>query len=1517
MPDTPETQPSPASRPWHTWAFVALICVATFAVYQQGLSGQFTNWDDNWLITENRHIRSLSWQNIQLFFNPMAPREELGNEYLPVRDLSYAINYALDGLNPRGYHATNLLLHLFNSLLVMLLAARLTGRRLVGGLAGLVFAVHPVHVEAVSWLSSRKDLLAAFFLLLSTHLYLAARRPRTGLMSSESFVQRVRHNTRLSYGLALLCYVLALLSKMPAVVLPALLVLLELFVLRRGGVGQGTAGPVAHASGSKHGAGPFSKTGMLAYASRSVLPTLPFWGVAALFTAVAMKIGTGLMREPYGDGRVQSFLTALSAIARDAQALFIGWPMQAAVDMPVQTGVSLPVVIGLLFAMALLVLGFLGWRATSRADSCGCQFLIMGGLGGLWFLVALAPVSNFVVQIGTVFAERYLYIPSIGFALALGALAGLAAEKLKGPARFAPVAALVVVCALWAWATVEAVKPWRNSSALWARTLELDPENHTAWFNAGREKQDLALLESDDAKRAELFEGALADYSKALVHPARTYRYDEARVYIAMASVYLQRENPGDATKMLVAARDAIEQPWRSRAIAAHADRVADIEAILANYFGLAYSAQGQHDKAVAAFEEAVRKSDRYVSARINLCAELGRKALAGAAIDEAMLNRAWRELAEYERARGRDEASIEQRARLRYAEFNRRLELSGKGGEKDVPAEFAPLIEESRGLYAELIRLRRKGAGSRRALARLLVEAAEVHARGRAGDATAEGMFREALVLDPNYVGLRTLLAYLLFERGKSTVEATELLAEELKRSPQYKPALQLKAAGLRQAAVDGAAKLRAKWLPAYRAVRSDNDPTWEGLIGAFYLGKEKAQGGEAFATDILTVTALLREAIETDPENAEGIALVEGTGLRIAIGLWFTRVPNLRGNAESLLRTAFNAKPEDGPVAAVLTEFYLRLAEEVINPPKAPETEEEQRELREGLNELLQNMLTLSERARHMLSGKLHKVGLDIETGKMPVRNADGEIAYLSEMSRRMIAAEFVRASVLLQPDRVEALDWLKHYHEEEGNLVEAVKVFQQLVDALKDRPHLLHGVNLSLAQLQLDLGQQMLRGFNAKLKLGNDAEAKQMRDKAVRAYLDCLKTTDKLLANPENPDKIAFPVRIRGVAAQRLAYLVTAEAEKYYTIALEAYALVPLDFQTEIAEVRRKRTWFIRDVRAKRAEIAALIKDAAVGSDTSGLEEDLRDLDRLIAREEADDLRRRGEFDKALQRLEEPMKTPTPLMYAARGDIYADMARAGTDRDENIRRAAADWARAYTEPESLIKAARLYWEDEALMFAQDRIAKARIPLMRAVQMLDESLETLEPGDNVRPRMAELAKEAAELVSQMDKLGAANLAAARRLQEDGKLEQALGYAQDAVQMLGDHARAYHRLALIQRDLGRTMAGKDAKAARAHLEEARDSLTTALRMEIPLTSSRLELMHDLAEVLGLDLGEVAAADSWVSRARGVLVAALADMDRRVPKDEAERRQAKEARDALEKNWTTRLDALASKLKKG
>lgn len=1430
-----------------------MVVLACFAVYQGGLSGDFTNWDDNWLITENRHIRALSWQNLQAMFNPLAPREELGNEYLPIRDLSYAVNYALDGYHARGYHAFNLVLHILNSLLVLLLGYRLTGNRWLGGVAGLLFAVHPVHVEAVSWLSSRKDLLSAFFLLAATHLYLACRRRRDGLASSESFVRRVGENRRLAYGLSLLCFVLALLSKMPAVVLPALLVLLELFRGRE----LATVGTARRAA-------------LLA----------PFWGIALLFTLLAMKIGTGLMREPYGDGLAASTLTAAGSLARGAQVLVLGWPTYAAVDMPVE-GVGAPALLGMAVGLALLVLGVLGWRRREW-DTPGGLALGLGGFSALWFLCALAPVSNFVVQIGTVYADRYLYIPSIAFCLGLAGCAAAAAARLgRSPARFAVPAVLALTLGAWVVLTAQAVLPWRGSLSLWTGVLAHDPGNHTAHFNLAREHQERALLESDDAARSELLALAMAGYQAALDHPARTFRHDPARVRAAMASVEVYRDRPAEALVLLEQAAAELEQPWRRLDKPEHLERVRDMRAILANYRGLALSALGRDEEAAAAFGECVANSARYGGARLNLAALLARKALAGSVVDEGMFNKALAELNQYERDRGPDALLLRERARIRYAEFSRRLELSGQGGSAKVPEALAPLLDESRALYRQVLELERQGAARPKALARLYVEAAEVMARGRAGDAEAEKLFRRALEQDPGYVGLRTMLALLLFERGgRDKVEANRLLQEELTLHPTHKPALQLRAAGLRQTAVDQAAALRAKWGEDF----GQPNPTWPGLIVKF-------AGREEFRRGVLLVVQLLQEAVAADPGNDEIYGLIEGTGLDLARGLWFTRDDSLRARAEELLRTAFNARPEDGPVAQVLTRMYLELAERAASGQW--DSEEARREAVAGL---LANMLALSEKARLLLSSKLYRVGLDVESGKTQVADAEGNPRELSEYARRMTAAEFIRWATVVNPENIEALDWLKHFYEGEGDLGEAVKVFQQLVEALKDRPQLMHGVYLSLAQLQLDLGQQMLKAFNNKVKQGQEEEARQLRDKAVSAYLDALDTTGRLLENPENPDKISQPIRMRGVAAQRLAYLLTADAEKYYTLALQAYAQAPLDFEAEIAEVRKKRAWFIRDPYRKLAELRQTLEDLPADADRSGIEQDIRDVERRITRIEAEAALREGKPERALAILQPAMAAPTPGLFAVRGDAHAALAAAATNSDAASREmvaAAQDWARAVTEPDALLKAADAYWAHEALIFDPRRVTEARMALNRAAAILDDTLDTIAPDDENRPWLEKLRNKADTLDGEMKKLAAGRRAAARRLAADARYEEALGYAHEGLDMLGNDAAGWQQVAQIQRDWSRSLRPTDAARADGLATEARGAFEAALSAGYLLPSQRLTLQLDLCEVLLRDLKLVAEARDWLTRAEGTLNTAGDDVRALIaPRLEALRKEA-------------------------
>jgi tetratricopeptide (TPR) repeat protein len=513
---------------------------------------------------------------------------------------------------------------------------------------------------------------------------------------------------------------------------------------------------------------------------------------------------------------------------------------------------------------------------------------------------------------------------------------------------------------------------------------------------------------------------------------------------------------------------------------------------------------------------------------------------------------------------------------------------------------------------------------------------------------------------------------------------------------------------------------------------------------------------------------------------------------------------------------------------------------------------------------------MLTLSERARRILSRKLYKVGRNVEEGSTNLNDAKGDPMKLSEGARRMAASEFIRAATILDVENVEALDWLKSYYEEEGKFDEALKTFNKLIETLKDRPELMHGVYLSLAQLQLDFGQQCFKNFKEKLRNGEQDEAAKLRNQAVQAYRDALETTGKLIDEPDDPSKLNLPIRMRGMAAQRLAYFEASRAEEYYTMALKAYALAPLDFQEEIAEVRRKRAYFVKDPYEKLRELQRIIDNAKPEDDTSLVRQMIIELKRRIAREEAEDLVRKGRLKEALERVESGFDAPTPELYATRGDIWLAMGKQQSDTDERdayVVKAAKDLVRAVTDPDALVKGAELYWKDDAMRFEADYIVRAREAFNRARDVIDTAFQTMDPGTPHYEHYQDLLKRVRDGLAEMTDLGIGYLAAARRLQDDGKLQDALDYADRAAELLGDHVRAFERKALILRALAESEPDQRTKYAM----DAKLALTNALSLDHLLTSQRITLMLEMGELLLDVLQDKQAAKVWVVRLRGTI----------------------------------------------
>ncbi len=186
---------------------ITLFIVALgFLVYASKLNSEFVEWDDISLIVDNPIARGLHPLNIWKAFTSYDP--EL---YIPLAFLSYQLDYTIGGMHPFLFHLTNLLLHLLSAVLVSGIAFKLRKNWWIAGVTGLLFVVHPLHTEAVMWVSSRKDLLSAVFVLLSLWLYLSYRDS----------------DRRLFYGFSLAFFFFALLSKVAVLTLPAVLLLID------------------------------------------------------------------------------------------------------------------------------------------------------------------------------------------------------------------------------------------------------------------------------------------------------------------------------------------------------------------------------------------------------------------------------------------------------------------------------------------------------------------------------------------------------------------------------------------------------------------------------------------------------------------------------------------------------------------------------------------------------------------------------------------------------------------------------------------------------------------------------------------------------------------------------------------------------------------------------------------------------------------------------------------------------------------------------------------------------------------------------------------------------------------------------------------------------------------------------------------------------------------------------------------------------------------------------------------
>jgi tetratricopeptide (TPR) repeat protein len=429
------------SKPLKVIGLCLLISTFVAILYFNSLGNQFTNWDDG-MIYMNPHIRNLSWEGMRKIFTFTK-----GNTYQPIRMFSYAVDYQFWKLNPLGYRLTNILFYVLTCIMVFLTLRQLStslrdkvppdSHERVALFGSLLFAAHPVHVEAVTWLSARKEVLQGFFFFSGCYFYFKGR---------EELRQR---KTLYYFALALLFIFLAILSKPSAVVFPAIVLLYE--IARK-------------------------KEGFMSFLKRHWL----FLGlsliVSALFTFILMKVmvEAGGIKPYHGVGVVSNILVTVYAFLRNIKLLIFAGNYSPAYEFVVHLPVlCLKNVLSILITLALFIVSLVSLKWTK---------LIFFSF--FFFLITLLPYLN-IIPISTVLADRYVFIASLSYCFLLGILFDYVyRHRLRRfSAEFFKLLSISVCLLLligYSFMTIQQNKIWRNSFTLWLHAVENQPESSTA-----------------------------------------------------------------------------------------------------------------------------------------------------------------------------------------------------------------------------------------------------------------------------------------------------------------------------------------------------------------------------------------------------------------------------------------------------------------------------------------------------------------------------------------------------------------------------------------------------------------------------------------------------------------------------------------------------------------------------------------------------------------------------------------------------------------------------------------------------------------------------------------------------------------------------------------------------------------------------------------------------------------------------------------------------------------------------
>jgi Tfp pilus assembly protein PilF len=567
------------------------LVVAALAVYGQtaGRDFEFIRIDDPDYVSANPHVTSgLSPENLS-----WAVTSFDANNWHPLTWLSLQFDAQLFGLDPRAFHVVNMLLHAVNSVLLFLLLRRMTGAEWPSAFVAALFALHPAHVESVAWISERKDVLSGLFWMLTTIAYVRyAESPGAG-----------------RYVLVLILFALGLMAKPMLVTLPATLLLLDYWPLRRSGLG------------------------------RLVLEKLPLFALVAATIPLTMMAQTKMAKSLQMFPLYVRVENALVAYAQYIVMLF--WPVDLAIFYP-HPGDAIPLWQPVAAGVLLLAVSVVAiWQRRRR------PYLLVGWL---WFLGTLVPVIG-LMQVGMqARADRYTYIPYIGLFIII---VWIATELASDRTRWIAAAAALTLIAYGVLSFIQ-IRYWRDTETLWRHDLAVTPDNGVAHEGLGLELLQAGKFEeARDHLRESIrlgrhstrTHGNLAvalqklgdlDGAAAQYHLALLIDPDSVPAHLGLAEVREAQHRYEDARDQLRAAlaiepnsytihRDlalVLNRLGQTREALEECEAALRLESNLAeanNNKGLVLESAGRFKDAAASYQRAATLEPRHLIIRLNL----------------------------------------------------------------------------------------------------------------------------------------------------------------------------------------------------------------------------------------------------------------------------------------------------------------------------------------------------------------------------------------------------------------------------------------------------------------------------------------------------------------------------------------------------------------------------------------------------------------------------------------------------------------------------------------------------------------------------------------------------------------------------------------------------------------------------------------------------------------------------------------------------------------------------------